>query len=115
MTRIVKADEISGDVVDAMYGNDAGTTQDCLAAAITAWLAERAAPNKPGHAKVRAAVAVSADGTWVVSGCSSWTDSAAHEIAVDAQASLARVSFIEAQVPLPENHATIQAHVEDVA
>jgi hypothetical protein len=45
MTRIVSADEISGGVVDAMYGNDAGTTQDCLAAAITAWLAEQPEPD----------------------------------------------------------------------
>ena len=36
MTRIVTADEISGGVVDAMYGNDAGTTQDCIAAEIRA-------------------------------------------------------------------------------
>jgi hypothetical protein len=113
MTRIVTADEISMKVCDALDLIRLGWS-GAIAAAITAWLAEQPAP-KPGHVKVRAAVAVSADGTWVVSGCSSWTDSAAHEIAVDAQASLARVSFIEANAPLPEPPATIQAHVEGVS
>jgi len=113
MTRIVTADEISEGVSSACF-NPYGTHRQRVAAAITAWLAERAAL-KPGHVKVRAAVAASADGTWVVSGCSSWTDSTAHEIAVDAQASWSRLSFIEAQVPVPVKVATIQAHVEDVS
>jgi len=45
MTRIVTADEISGRVLDVWHNHECGTTTDGLAAAITAWLAEQAAPD----------------------------------------------------------------------
>ena len=47
MTRIVRADEISEGVLSACF-NPYGTHRQRVAAAITAWLAEQAAP-KPGH------------------------------------------------------------------
>jgi acetyl-CoA acetyltransferase len=45
MARIVTADEISTRVLDVWHNHKVGTTTDGLAAAITAWLAERAAPD----------------------------------------------------------------------
>jgi hypothetical protein len=96
--------------------NPYGTHRQRVAAAITAWLAEQAAPNKPGHVKVRAAVAVAADGEWAVYGHRDEDDTVvATQAAHLTSSSRPDEYFIETQVPLPKPPATIQAHVEDVA
>ena len=78
---------------------------------------ENATPpaTKPGHVKVRAAVAVAADGEWAVYGHRDEDDTVvATQAAHLTSSSRPDEYFIEAQVPLPKPPATIQAHVEAV-